>query len=275
MFADRLLKVENAGNGKTAIITPGLGATYDQIILLLGGGLAPVDITEVRCFANDVEFFKDTGPALVLRQDYLGIDQDDGELVIDFTEPKARGGAAEQLMSSIPANLLKKFRIEVDIAANQGGGEDFSNLKALALFRGPTKNPFILKRRKFTYAAAAAADHDLFLPAGAASGGIIKRIWLHEGDAVTAALLKVGGFVAQDWKTIAELERTQKRYEKVPQAGLVVLDFVVDGNLQGALNTAQLPGGQGAPDALLRLTTNAAQVITGYIDYIDPINKLR
>ncbi len=272
MFFDRILKVENVGPGKTALITPGLGATYDKFILLLGGGLVAADLSEIRMKANDVEFFVDTGANLDSRQAYMGADTDAAEVTIDLTEPRARGDAAAQYLASIPANLLKKLVIEVDIAA---GANALSTLAAAAEFRGPTQNPFILKRRKFNFFAPGAADHDLFLPAGI-SGGIIKRVWLHHGGIVTAALLRVGGLIAAQYKTIAELRRVQARQipALTPQANIDVLDFVVDGNLQGALNTAAAKG-QASPDVNLRLTSNGAGNIQGFIDYIDPIDRLK
>lgn len=269
MFYQRMLRVENAGNGKTALITPGLNATYDKFALMLAGGLTAADLTQIRIKGNDAEFFVDTGPLLDKRQAYQGVDTDPAEVVIDFTEPNARGDAAQQYLAALPANQLKKLVIEVDIAANQGVGEDFSLLTCAAEYRGPTKNPFILKRRKFTQYLPAAGEHDLFLPSGV-TGGIIKRVWLHElVSHITAARLTVGGAIAQDFRTMAELTRVQERNGRVPQALTRVLDFVVDGNLQGALNTT---GGQ---EVALRLTVDAATSIDGYIDYLDPINRLK
>jgi hypothetical protein len=269
MFFDRILKVENVGPGKTALVTLGLNATYDKIILLLGGTpghvLVAANLSAIRIKANDIEIFADTGPNLDKRQAYAGVSTDAGEVTIDFTEPNARGDAAQQYLASLPANLLKKLVIEVDIAA---GADAAGTLAAAAEFRGPTKNPFILKRRIFNYFAPGAADHDLFLPSGG-NGGIIKRVWLHDGGHVTAAMLRVGGFIAMQYKTVAELGRVQTRNGLVPQAGIDVLDFIADGNLQGALNTS---AGQ---DVALRLTTDAAQAIVGFIDYIDPIDRLK
>lgn len=272
MFFNRVLRVSNAGAGKTAIIEPPLNATYDKFILILGGGLTAADLTAIRIKGNDVEFFIDTGANLDLRQAYQGIDTDAAEVVIDLTEPNARGDAAQQYLASLPANLLRKLQIEVDIADAQGGGEDFSNIKCAVEYRGPTKNAFILKRRKFTYPVAVAGEHDLFLPSGV-SGGIIKRVWLHNAGILDAIRLQVGGFIAQDFKTINELERVQVRNGRVPQTGIDVLDFVVDGNLQGALNTAarELQG----QDVNLHLVANDDGVVTGYVDYIDPLGKLR
>jgi hypothetical protein len=157
--------------------------------------------------------------------------------------------------------------IEVDIAANQAGGEDFSQLIVAAEYRGPTKNPFILKRRKFMQPLTVAGEHDMFLPSGV-SGGIIKRVWLH-GAGITAAQLKVGGMVAQHYRTVGELTRIQERNGRVPQTNVRVLDFVVDGNLQGALNTTS------GAEVSLRLTTSGAVTVTGYLDYVDPIDRVK
>lgn len=271
MFYDRILKVENVGPNKTALITCGLGATYDKIVLLLGGGLVAADLTEIRIKANDVEFFKDTGTFLNSRQAYKGIATNADSVTIDFTEPRSFN-VESQYLASVPANLLKKLVVEVDIQAGANAG---STLAAAAEFRGPTKNPFIMKRRVFNFFAAGAADQDLFLPAGI-FGGIIKRIWLHDGGNVSKALLKVGGFVAMNWKTMTELQRMQQRQVPalVPQANIDCLDFIADGNLNGALNTADLNPTDGT-QVQLTLTTTGAQAIQGFIDYIDPIDRLK
>lgn len=269
MYYGPVLNVQNAGPGKTALITPGLGATYDKFILKLAGGLTAADLTAIRIKANDEEFFYDTGTNLDKRQAYQGVDTDVAEVCIDFTEPNARGDAAAQYLASLPANLLKKLQIEVDIADAEGAEEDFSQLTVAAEYRGPTQNRFILKRRPFNFYAGAAGDHDLLLPSGF-SGGIIKRVWLH-GASITAAQLKLGNSIAMDYKAIAELTRVQERNGLTPQTNIRCLDFVADGNLMGALDTSKQRG----VDISLKLTTSGAVSIAGFIDYIDPIDRIR
>lgn len=269
MFYGRVLNIQAAGPGKTALIMPGLGATYDKFILTLGGGLAAADIEEVRIKANDVEIFVDSGVNLNLRQAYKGIATDAGELVIDFTEPHARGDASQQYMASLPANLLKKLVIEVDIADDEGMGEDFTKLGCAAEYRGPTQNPFILKRRLVNDFMPAAGRKDLILPSGF-SGGMIKRVWMHDGGKVDAAQLIVGKMYVLDFEDIAELSRVQERNGLVPQENIDVLDFIADGNLNGILDTTKYPG-----DIALRLTASEAEPLQLYIDYIDPISRLK
>lgn len=263
-----ILQVDNAGAGKTAIIKPGLDATYDKFVLHLGGGLVAADLTEIRMYANGAEFFKDTGTYLDNRQAFHGIDTDAAEVTIDFTDPNLKGDVSLQYAASLPANLLKQLRIEVDIADAQGVGEDFSLLTCSAEYRGRTQNPFILKRRKFTQYFGAAGEWDLSMPVGE-NGGVIKRIWLHDGGNVTALQLRVGQTLPLEYDAIAKLTRMQERNGKVIQAGITCLDFVVDGNLNGVLDTSKIRGA-----VSMRLTTDQAQTVTGYIDYVDPITRI-
>lgn len=271
MFYDQLNNLQNvrADGGGVAILTLPLAVTYDKIKLKLLGDLTAADITRIEGKANGKTFFVDTGARRKARQDYKGIHTEAGFMTIDFTEPNARGGAVPQYLASIPANLLKSLTFEITLGA-AGVGETFG-LEAYAEFRGPTNNPYITKHLDFNVSLPNAGEHDLFLPSGV-SGGIIKRVWLHHTGNITAADLRVNRVTAIKAK-VTDLEYQQKENNLVPQANVTVLDFVVDGNLQGALNTAS-QSGKAAPSIELRLTTDAADVISGYIEYIDPINRL-
>lgn len=271
MFYDQLNNLQNvrADGGGVAILTLPLSVTYDKIKLKLLNDLTAADITRIELKANGKTFFVDSGARRKARQDYKGVHTEAGYLTIDFTEPNARGGAVPQYLASIPANLLKSLTAEFTIAP-AGVGKTFG-LEAYAEFRGPTNNPYITKFLDFNASLPNAGDHDLFLPSGI-SGGIVKRLWLHHTGNLNAADLRVNRVTAIKATTSA-LVYQQKENNLVPQANVTVLDFVVDGNLQGALNTAGSNGNQ-APSIELRLTTDAADVISGYIEYIDPINRL-
>ena len=101
----------------------------------------------------------------------------------------------------------------------------------------------------FNFTAAAAGDYDLFLPAGSV-GGIVKRVWLHGTDKLTGIELRVNGLTARralkaDW----QFEQTENGL--APQATMDVLDFIPDGNMQGALNTGADSNGK-TPTVALR-----------------------
>lgn len=270
MFYDQLNNLQNvrAAGGGVAILTLPLSITVDKLKLKLLNDLTAADIMRIEGKANGKTFFVDTGARRKARQSYKGVHTEAGYLTIDFTEPNARGGAVPQYLASIPANLLKSLTFEITLAA-AGAGKTFG-MEAYAEFRGPTQNPYITKFQDFNVSLPNSGEHDLFLPSGI-SGGIIKRVWLHHTGHLTKSDLRVNRITAIR-AGIDDLTYQQKENNLVPQANVAVLDFVVDGNLQGALNTAGSSGQ--APSVELRLTSDAADVISGHIEYIDPIGRL-
>jgi len=97
-------------------------------------------------------------------------------------------------------------------------------------------------------------------------------VWLHGTDKLTGIELRVNGLTARralkaDW----EFEQTENAL--APQATMDVLDFIADGNMQGALNTGADASGK-TPTVALRATFSAAETLAGYIEYIDPVGRL-
>ena len=68
---------------------------------------------------------------------------------------------------------------------------------------------------------------------------------------------------------MGELTYQQKRNRLVPQANLLVRDFIGDGNLMNMLDTSQIT------EALLRITTDAPDSLKAYIDYVSDIKLLK
>jgi hypothetical protein len=272
-FTLPLTNLQNVAPGNVATLKcpVGQGApTYDQIKLELGGTLTPAHIESIKGKANGRTFFDEgTGTILNARDAYRGIFTEAGYVAIDFTEPKARNGAAEQLLASIPGALLQDLTWEFKLAAGAPAG---GTIKAVAQYRPPTNNPFIMKRLNTTQAFAAAgtdaAPNIMYLPVGGA-GGKIKRIWLHESVAGTTsfAQIRIANNVVHE-TTRLRSDNEQKRNGLTPQAGVFVLDFVADGNLAGMLDTSR------APTVELRLANGAACTYTAYYEFIDPIGRL-
>lgn len=260
-----------AGNVATLKCPAGAGApTYDQIKFELGGGMTPAHIEYIRGKANGRIFLDELGGAVINdRDDYRGIYTDAGNVVLDFTEPKARNGSAEQLLASVPGALLQDLAFEIKVAATAPVG---GTIKAVANYRPPTNNPFIRKllntTQAFSAAGTDAAPNIMYLPVGGA-GGKIKRVWIHESVAgnVTGAQIRVANNVVHE-VTRARAENDAKRNGLVPQAGIFVLDFIEDGNLAGMLDTST------APVVELRLSTGAAGSYTVCYELIDPIGRL-
>lgn len=269
----KLTNLQNVAPGNVATLKCAAGPgspTYDQIVLRLSGTLTPAHIEWIRGKINGRIFYDEgTGTVINDRDDYRGISTDASELVLDFTEPKARNGAAEQLLTAIPGHLVQDLSFEIKLAAAAPAG---GRIDARAHYRPPTNNPFIHKRlmttQSFPAAGSEGSPNIMYLPVGDA-GGRLKRVWIHEATpgSVTGVQLRIANNVVHE-ATRAEMERYQTRNELVPQAGIVVLDFIADGNLAGMINTSR------APNLEMRLVTSAGDTYTVYTDYVDPIGRL-
>src|SRR5437764_1464434 len=239
MFKLPATNLQNVTPGNTAVLTLPVGKnapTLDKLLFTLGGGLTAADIVSISGKANGRLFFEETGGAVALkkRDAYRGIFTEAGFLTIDFTEAKARNGAVEQLLASIPMGLLQKLQFELKLAP---GANAASTLTAQMQLRQPTNNPYILKRLNTNEHFGNSGQHIMYLPTGGA-GGKMKRVWIEEASAgsVSDVQIRVGN-TNVDETTRAELEHSQKENGLTPQAGILCLDFIEDGNLSGVLDT--------------------------------------
>lgn len=268
-FKLRATNLQNVAPGNTATLKLPVGKnapTLDKIQLTLSGGMTPAHIESIRGKANGRLFYDEsTGTILNKRDDYRGVFSAAGFLTLDFTEPKARNGAVEQLLASVPMSQLQDLSFEIKIAA---GAPANGRLDAQIQVRQPTSNPFILKKLNTTQTYGAAGEQIAYLPTGGA-GGKLKRIWIHESTpgTVTDLQIRVGNTISYETSR-AQLEHEQKRNGLTPQAGIVVLDFIEDGNLSGVMDTGN------AANVELRLQSNAGNTYQVFYELIDPIGRL-
>lgn len=268
-----LTDLQNVSMSNVAILKMPVGQgapTYDLIRLQLSGGALPAHIEYVRG-KIDGRIFMDEGSGLEIqdRDDFRGIFTEAGFVNFDFTEPKARNGAAEQLVASVPGQLCKSLQFEIKLSA---AFPALGRIEASCNYRPPTTNGYIRKLFAFPQAFSAAgtdaAPNILYLPVQSA-GSQVKRIWVKETTAgnITGAQIRIGNAVVHEVSR-AKLEHDQKRNGLVPQTGLFVLDFIEDGNLAGLLDTRNVPGVE------LRLTTTAGESVKAYMEVLDPIGRL-
>jgi hypothetical protein len=262
-YYDQMIDLQNATPGNTAVLKLAYNATFDKLHFKLGGGLTKADIGTIEGKANGVTFFKDDAANLALLDAYLGVYTEAGTMTLDFTEPNTRGGAAAQYLASIPKNLLKSLTFEVQILPTAVVG---MTLQCEAVYRDPTTNMYILRRKDFTIPLGVTGDNDYSLPS-AANGGLIKRIRIHHGGNVTKAELRTNGFPRKR-ASVGSITYEQKRNRLTPQANMLMIDFIEDGNLMGMLDTTK------ATETLLRLTTSAPDQAKVYVDYIADLRAL-
>lgn len=268
MMFDRLIDFQNRSSGSVAVLRIPPNRTLDKLHINLPAGVTKSQILRIEGKLNDRTFFVDTGVSLTKKDSYLsGVFGfvDSQIITIDFTEPGARGGAPEMYLTSIPVNLIGKVVFEITIA------ESVTNAQAAAItadneYRGPTGNPFVLRRRDINQALPIAGENDLLIPSKE-SGGLIKRIFIEHTGNIKSAELRGDGQTKYRFD-LTNLGYVQKRNGMVPQTNLAVLDFVAAGNVAQAFNT------KGFTESLLRLTTSGADVARIYVDFVDHWNAV-
>ncbi len=268
-FKQRLTNLQNVAPGNTATLKVPTGAnapTLDKIIIELSGTMDVADIESIRGKANGKLFYDEiSGTVVNARRAYKGLFTSASFLVLDFTEPNARNGAVEQMVGTIPLSQLQDLSFEFKIAA---GAPALGRMEAEMHYRQPTRNPFIGKLLNTTASFAASGEQIIYLPTGGA-GGKLKRVWIHENTpaTLTAIEMRVGNTTA--WETNrARLEQSQKENDLTPQAGIVVLDFIEDGNLSGIIDTGA------SANVELRIESSAANTYQVFYELIDPIGRL-
>jgi len=265
MYFDQMIDFQNCTPGNVGILKLSYNATFDKLHFKLGGGLTLAHLGKIEGKANGVTFFEDDAQLIVKRDAYQGVFTQADTVTVDFTEPNTKGGAAQQYLSALPRNLLDSLTFEVSISAAAPVG---MTLKCEGEYRDPTQNPFILRRKKFSIPLSVSGDNDYSLPSGDSVGGLIKRVYVHHAGTVIAAELRTNG-TPRIRASVASMEYKQKRNRVVPQANMLVLDFIDDGNLMGMLNTTTVK------ETLLRLTTSAGGgQATVYVDYVADLRRL-
>lgn len=268
-FVMQLTNFQNVAPGNIATLKVPTGAnapTCDKINIELMGGLQVSHIKKITGKANGRLFYEERGGLLAnLRHAYKNRHTAVDVLSLDFTEPNARNGAVEQMLATIPLSQLQDLQFEFELADDAPAG---SKVKAEMHYRQPTQNPYIAKLLNTTETFNGSGDQIMWLPTGGA-GGKVRRIWVHESDpgAIEAFEIRVGNTTAYETNR-KRLEHNQKQNNLVPQNGVVVIDFVADGNLSGLMDTGT------AKNIELRMLTTKGATFNVYYDLIDPIGRL-
>ena len=271
MITQREPNVQNVGPGKTAICMIPLGGTIDKFMFELGGGLLTSHITATRVKINSKDIAVGSGADWVNRQRHKSvyIDAANDNFTMDWTEPNARGGIIPQLAATIPASVeagVKDIRIELDIDAAAPAP---STIQLTTQRRAPSLNPNVKKFFELVHPNLVVGWNDIFLPAGGIAGSVLQRLYIaHDAAEVDEVELRVGSNVPI-WSTTANLlEFMSKENGLTPQAGLSVIDFIMDGNLSNSLPTIN------TPQVHLRIKANATGPLKTIMEIIDPVNRL-
>jgi hypothetical protein len=281
MRKQKLTNLTPYAPGGVVILTCPLGPTYEKLKFNLLGGLLCSQIDLIVGKINGKPFFTAKGSDLQAENLYLGLQNPNNLLLLDFTLPNAKsssaGGrptsqAAEILLACLPSSIMQSLTFEISInAAAPAVGT--GNIECYSQESDPTNNPFVIKQLYAQYNFQTAQDNDIALPVGPA-GGIIKQLFFHQTNygvggagSVTNVQVRNSGVIIFEAKP-SDLQSDQIDYGRVVQNGLLVLDYHLQGLREKLLNTSK------SNQVFVRLTTTGGPTTwTGYTRLIDPAGR--
>lgn len=267
----KLPQIQNVGTGQRATLRLPLGRTYNRIVLFCAGNINRALLTNLVMKVNQGEKQRwKTADQLQSRNSYKGGASDAAIVEIDFVERDAKDEAAMTLGTYALTQEagVQDAVLEFDIGTYVVTAG--STITAFAEVDVPSRNRLIVRTRYQQKTLAGAVEEAIIIPSGL-NGEQLKRIMIF-GTLALISSLRVRRDDSDEFESlsVAQNEFIQKTYGKVPQAGLMVVDFVQH-NLQGhMLNTAMILGPDGKAQPVqnldIRLTTTAAGTFDIYTE---------
>lgn len=209
------------------------GYAIERLTLNLGGTtFTKAMMTLIQLKANGKVIFDSTGARTDTRNAYRGITAGANFLTIDFLELRARtplglqGGCLDTTLG------IKDLRLEVTIS-----GATAPTLAGFAEVTTPqidpqfgNLRPLIARVHNLTQTIGAAGTFALQVPHfdPNSGGSIFKRLAIFSAN-MTAARVERNGIREWEMASAAQNNFNQVEYQRVTQAGLFMIDFMVDG----------------------------------------------
>lgn len=267
----KLPQIQNVGPSQRATLRLPLGRTYNRIILFCEGNINRSLLSNLVMKVNQGEKQRwKTSAQLQSRNSYNVGASDAAILELDFVERQAKDEAAMTLGTyALTAEAgVQDAVLEFDIGAYTLSAG--SKITAIAEVDVPSKNRLITRTRYQQKTLAGAVEEAIIIPSGQ-NGEQLKRLHVF-GTLALINFVRVRRDDSDEYEeiSVAQSEFIQKTYGKVPQAGHMVVDFVMH-NLQGhMLNTAMIMGPDGKPQPVqnldIRLDVNGAGTFDIYTE---------
>lgn len=270
---DAFRNVANSGIA-TCDLSNMLGKVLEKITLTLGGTFTRAMMTRIELFLNNKSVWVDDGTRAEAKNVYNGGSTDVTILKIDFMDRKAvtinarQAGAWDLSRES----GITSARLEVTIAgATNPTLVGFADVSPPVADASEKDIRWLLARRHRTTQVIGASGTEIALdvPHLAPNGGgsVYRRVYIYSANMTALKGMREG--VTEFDLTKAQNEAAQKDNFKVPQANLVVLDPVQDGQLLGRVWDTR--PGSGVRSAVLYGTFSAGETITIDTDELIPL----
>lgn len=266
----KLPQIQNVGSGQRATLRIPLGRTYNKITLCMEGNINRTLIKNLVLKLNIGEKIRwKTGLQLQARNAYLNGASDVSFLVLNLLEPDGIDIAAMQ-MGTYGATAeagVQDLVLEFDIDAYTVTAG--SKISAIAEVELPTENRLIQRLRFQQKTLSGAVEEQIIIPFGV-NGEQVKRMYIF-GTLALIDFVRIRRDDSDEFESITVLQNEfdQKDYGRVPQAGLMVVDFMVNHLASDALNTALIRGPKGLQPVQnldIRMTVNGAGTFDIYVE---------
>ncbi|MYM67294.1 hypothetical protein GTP45_10675 [Pseudoduganella sp. FT55W] len=244
------------------------GTTIERIVLQLGGTTFTKSmLTGIQLKANGKVIFDTTGARIDTRMQYRGITANANFLTIDFSEIRAKTENGQSIGAIDTTAGISSLKLEVQIT-----GATAPTLQGWAEVSPPQLDQVNVQTRGLiarvhsaSQTIGAAGQFALTVPHFSVSdgGSIFKRIAIFSAN-MNALLIKKNGVIYED-STKAMNDYQQNEYRKVPQAGVYMMDFIIDDNQSQVFN------GRDAQTLEILGTFSAGETIIIESEVLEPV----
>jgi hypothetical protein len=269
----QIVNVQNVGPLQRVTARLPLGVTYNKIAIFTAGNITAALISNIVLKVNGSERQRwKTQAQLQARNSYNRNASDANVLELDFMEARAKDEAAMTLGTYALTNEagVQDATLEFDLATYTNSAA--SKIAIFAEVDVPSANRLIVRNRYFQKVLSGAVEEQIIIPSGMI-GEQLKRLYVF-GTLASINFVRIRREGADEFEalTVAQNEFFQKTYQKVPQAGLMVVDFTEHDLMGHMLNTARIMGPNGQPVTVqnldIRLNTSAGGTFDIYTESI-------
>lgn len=269
----QIVNVQNVGPSQRVTARLPLGVTYNKLVVYTAGNITASLLSNIVLKVNGSERQRWKSQAqLQARNSYNRNASDANVLELDFMESRAKDEAAMTLGTYALTNEagVQDATLEFDLGAYTNNAA--SKIVIIAEVDVPSANRLIVRNRYFQKVLSGAVEEQIIIPSGMI-GEQLKRLYVF-GALASINFVRIRREGADEFEalTVAQNEFFQKTYQKVPQAGLMVIDFTEHDLMGHMLNTARVMGPNGQPVTVqnldIRLNTSAGGTFDIYTESI-------
>ena len=272
----RLVKLplaQNVGPSQRVTVRCPLGVTYNKFYFFLGGAITAALISNLVLKINGQERFRwKTFAHLQARNAYNVGTAAAQAFVMDFTNRFAKDETAMTLATyaATAEAGVQDMVLEFDLGSYVA--TPTSTVTIRAEVDVPSANRTILRNRYYQKVLAGAVEEQVIIPYGQ-NGEQLQRMYIFGTTSLidNIRIRREGADEFEDM-SVVDNEFIARDMGKLPQAGMVCVDFIQNNLVAHMLNTAVLLGSDGKPRPIqnldIRFRTNAAGTFDIYTESV-------